>query len=119
MKIKDYIRLTLKNIEFKGLRSWLTIVGIVVGIASVVGLMTLGISINDGINSQLESFSSDIITVSAGSQERAMANQGPRMDMGGNQERNLYLTIEDLREIASLSLVSSAYPVSIQDERRI
>jgi putative ABC transport system permease protein len=111
MKIKDYIRLTLKNIEFKGLRSWLTIVGIVVGIASVVGLMTLGISINDGINSQLESFSSDIITVSAGSQEKAMANQGPRMDIGGNQGEESYLTLEDLKEITSLNLVSSAYPV--------
>ncbi|MFA5303959.1 MAG: ABC transporter permease [Candidatus Nanoarchaeia archaeon] len=112
MNFKDYLRLTLKNVEFKGLRSWLTILGIVIGIASVVGLMTLGISINEGINSQLESFSSDIITVTAGTETTAVAMQGPRMDRGGfgSQPSNSQLTYEDLQAISSLSLVSAAYP---------
>ena len=110
MNFKDYIRLTLKNVEFKGLRSWLTILGIVIGIASVVGLLTLGLSINKGINSQLQSFSSDIITVRAGSETRAVAMQGPRMEFSGASQ-SAYLTLDDLNAILSLDSVSSAYPL--------
>lgn len=110
MNLKDYLVLTLKNVEFKGLRSWLTIIGIVIGIASVVGLMTLGISINSGINSQLESFSSDIITVRSGSESKASPMQGPRMSFSRGSESS-YLTLDDLFAITSLNQVSSAYPL--------
>ena len=51
------------------MRSWLTILGIVVGIAAVISLLTLGQSFNNQVNEQLSSLGSNtiFITPSAGS----------------------------------------------------
>ena len=40
--IKDYFLLAFNNLRSRGLRSWLTILGIFIGIAAVVSLISLG-----------------------------------------------------------------------------
>lgn len=72
MKFNDVLNYAFKNIGFKGLRSWLTIIGIVIGIASVVGLMTYSESVNTAINNQLSGFGSQIITVTPGAATRGV-----------------------------------------------
>lgn len=40
--IKDYLFFALDNIRYRQLRSWLTMIGIFIGIAAVVSLIGLG-----------------------------------------------------------------------------
>jgi putative ABC transport system permease protein len=59
------------------LRSSLTILGIVIGVAAVIALMSIGRGVQTQILSQIESMGSNIITVSPGSvTERGIAGAG-------------------------------------------
>ncbi len=63
--ILDYFRIGLKNISRRKLRSWLTMLGIVIGIASVIALIGLGNGLKAAITGQFGSVSADILTVQA------------------------------------------------------
>ncbi len=59
----EYFRLTLKNIRHRRMRSWLTILGIIIGVASVVSLISIGQGLENAINAQFESMGTQVIMV--------------------------------------------------------
>ncbi len=63
--IQDYVRLSLVSLKNRGLRSWLTIIGIFIGIAAVVTLISLGQGLRSVVASQFNFLSTDILTVQA------------------------------------------------------
>jgi len=64
--IKDFFYLALGNIRHKGIRSWLTILGIFIGILAVVALISLGNGLKDAVGAQFGISSTEIISVEAG-----------------------------------------------------
>lgn len=62
----DYLKLILQNIKHRKLRSWLTMLGIFIGIAAVVSLIGLGEGLRSTVNSQFGFLGADIISVRAG-----------------------------------------------------
>ncbi|EHK01037.1 hypothetical protein HRED_10027 [Candidatus Haloredivivus sp. G17] len=42
MKKKDIFKQSLRNLQQQGLRSWLTVLGIVIGVASVIAIVSVG-----------------------------------------------------------------------------
>ena len=64
--MKDYFVLSSKNLRRKGIRSWLTLLGILIGIAAVISLISLGNTLKDTVNAQFDVGSEDIINVQAG-----------------------------------------------------
>lgn len=66
MKV-EYFRFATKNIRKKGVRSWLTMLGIFVGIAAVVSLISLGKGMDEFIKDQFASMGNDMIIVMPGS----------------------------------------------------
>jgi putative ABC transport system permease protein len=60
---QDYILLAIQNLRHRKLRSWLTILGIFIGIAAVVSLISLGEGLRQGILGQLGSLSVDKLTI--------------------------------------------------------
>jgi len=59
------------------LRSSLTILGIVIGVAAVIALMSIGEGVQTQILSQIESMGSDVVTISPGSiSQRGIAGAG-------------------------------------------
>jgi len=66
MKIIDSFRLSLNSILHRRLRSWLTLLGIVIGVAAVVAIISIGEGAQASISEQLSGFGADIITVSPG-----------------------------------------------------
>ncbi|MEM5829718.1 MAG: ABC transporter permease [Candidatus Aenigmatarchaeota archaeon] len=66
MRISDAISLSLRNLSQRGLRSWLTILGIVIGIAAVVSILSVGEGMKESISSQLSSLGGDLVTISPG-----------------------------------------------------
>ena len=61
--IFDYFKLALGNLRHRGLRSWLTILGIFIGIAAVVALISLGAGLKTAIVGQFGSLSIDKLTI--------------------------------------------------------
>ncbi|MBT3405811.1 ABC transporter permease [Candidatus Woesearchaeota archaeon] len=61
----DYLRFALKNLRNRQLRSWLTVLGIVIGIASIVALITVSQGLENSIEEQFEKIGSNRIFISA------------------------------------------------------
>lgn len=52
--ILDLFRLSFRNIRHRGLRSWLTVIGILIGTAAVVALISIGQGLQRAISSRVE-----------------------------------------------------------------
>ena len=65
-KIFDYFKLAFKNLRTRKTRTWLTMLGIFIGIAAVVSLISLGQGLQAAINEQFETMGTDKIMVSPG-----------------------------------------------------
>jgi len=65
--MKDYFFLAFKSLKRRKLRSWLTMVGIFIGIAAVVGLTSLGQGMQNSIEDQFEMMGSNKLIVTPGS----------------------------------------------------
>lgn len=63
---KDFFLLILKSIQHRRLRSWLTVLGIVIGIMLVVTIFALGSGIKNVVSQMLQMFGSDLIIVFPG-----------------------------------------------------
>lgn len=63
--IKDYFVLSLNSLFKRRLRSWLTLLGIFIGIATVVALIGLGEGLREGITGQFNLLGNDVLTVQA------------------------------------------------------
>ena len=61
--IKDYFSLAFGNLKHRGLRSWLTILGVFIGIAAVVALISLGNGLQEAITGQFASLDVDKLIV--------------------------------------------------------
>jgi len=61
--IKNYFSLAMSDLRHRGLRSWLTLLGIFIGIAAVVSLITLGSGLERAITGQFGGLSLDVLTI--------------------------------------------------------
>jgi len=102
--IKDYFSLALKNLRKRGIRSWLTLLGIFIGIVAIVSLITLGNGLKSAVNSQFEVSSTQIITVQAG----GLAYGTPGSTVVTS------LTKQDVEAIERLSTIEFAIPRNIE-----
>jgi len=66
MKTIDTFRLSLSHVKKSKMRSWLTIIGIVIGVAAVVAIISIGQGMQESVASRLGSLGADLITVTPG-----------------------------------------------------
>ena len=66
MKTIDIFRLSLNSLTHRGLRSWLTILGIIIGVAAVVAMLSIGTGMTQSVGAEMSGFGADILTVSTG-----------------------------------------------------
>ncbi|MCK4650259.1 ABC transporter permease [Candidatus Pacearchaeota archaeon] len=97
----DYLILALKNLEHRGIRSWLTLLGIFIGVTAVVSLISLGAGLQAAVSAQFGISSTQVITVQAGG-INAYGVPG-----SGAADK---LTIDDAEAIERLSSVEIAIP---------
>jgi putative ABC transport system permease protein len=79
MKLPDILKLSLNSLTHRGLRSWLTILGIIIGVAAVIAMLSISAGMSQNMKAQLSSFGTDVITVSAG----RIRAQGPEGGFAG------------------------------------
>tara|TARA_Y100000310_G_scaffold327912_1_gene395071 strand:+ start:3609 stop:4826 length:1218 start_codon:yes stop_codon:yes gene_type:complete len=97
--IKDYFIISFRNLRHRGIRSWLTLLGIFIGVTAVVALISLGSGLKLAVSSQFDIASAEIITVQAG----GISGYGPP---GSNVVNPL--TIDDVEQVRKLSSVKMA-----------
>ncbi len=98
--IKDFFRLALRNIRHRGIRSWLTMLGIFIGIAAVVALISLGQALQTSISSQFATLGPDKLLI-----QNAETGFGPP---GSTAIKKL--NENDLKIIQSIKNIDSAVP---------
>ena len=91
MKLLQVIRIAFKNIKSNRLRSMLTMLGLIIGISSVIVLVGIGNGSSSSVKSQVQSLGTDILTISISSSE-------------------VSLTYEELEELLELENVSKVAP---------
>jgi putative ABC transport system permease protein len=94
----NYFRFAFRNLRKKGIRSWLTLLGIFIGILAVVSLITLGNAMKVAITSQFGEGNTEVITIQAGGLQ-----YGPPGSFVTNP-----LTTEDVEAINRISSVEFA-----------
>lgn len=65
--VLDYLKLSIDNLVHRRTRSLLTIIGIFIGIAAVVGLMSIGDGLQNAVMGEFEKMGSDKITIMSAS----------------------------------------------------
>ena len=102
--MKDHFFLAFSNLKRRGLRSWLTMIGIFIGIAAVVGLISLGQGLQGAINEQFEQLGKDTIVV----QSKTI---GPP---GSATSEKLILTTKDLETIKNVRGVETVAGILVK-----
>jgi len=63
--ISDYFKIALRSLRRRRLRSWLTMLGIFIGIAAVISLIGLGEGLRIGISAQFGDLGNDVLSIQA------------------------------------------------------
>lgn len=63
--LTEYFLMAVSNLKRRRLRSWLTLLGVFIGIATIVTLVSLGDGLQDAVLSQFDTLGPDVIFVSA------------------------------------------------------
>ena len=77
MKVRKSLRLAVNILVHSKLRSWLTIIGIVIGIAAVVAIVSIGEGLQQDVESHLGGLGADLITISPGGGRASAGFRGP------------------------------------------
>ena len=93
MKILVSIRVALRALRVNRLRSALTMLGIIIGVAAVIAMVAIGSGATASIQAQIQSIGSNIIMVLSGS----LTTGGMRLGSGASQT----LTEDDAKAIAA------------------
>ncbi len=93
------------------LRSFLTILGIVIGVAAVISLMSIGKGAEADILARIETLGADVVTISPG----ASFSFGGVRGAGGSAQTLTQEDSEAIREqVSSIDLLSPTYSTSLQ-----
>ena len=74
--------MSLNSITHRKLRAWLTLLGIIIGVAAVVSIISIGNGAQESVNASLSGFGANVLTVSPGF-SRAGVFGGRSFDMPG------------------------------------
>jgi putative ABC transport system permease protein len=102
VNLLELIRLAAGRLATSRLRSVLTMLGVIIGVASVVALVGVGQGATSGITSQIESLGTNLLTVNAGSSSVGLTRQA-----AGSAET---LTLDDMNAIAGLNDIAAVAP---------
>ena len=94
MEVGNTVRIAVRAIRRNKIRSILTMLGVIIGVASVIAMIALGSGARAAIDQQIQSQGTNVIYVSAGS-----VGRGPGAVRGGAGSITT-LTLEDAQAIA-------------------
>jgi putative ABC transport system permease protein len=102
VKVTDLLRLALARLAVGRVRALLTMLGIIIGVASVIALVAVGQGASSGITSRLQSLGTNLLTVTPG----ASTTGGVRGAAGSATS----LTTDDADAIKALANIAGVAP---------
>lgn len=102
MSFLESLRVSFRSIKANGLRSVLTMLGIIIGVAAVIAMVAIGEGTSASVASQINGLGSNLLIVSPG-----QATQG-RISLGAGSLNTL--TLADAEAIAQKESVSGVAP---------
>jgi len=106
MKILDIIRTALRALNANKMRSLLTVLGIVIGVAAVISLVSIGRGSQAAVTANIESLGSNLLFVTGGSSTQGLVRGG----MGSAST----LTMDDVNAIATSDIATAVKAVAPQ-----
>ena len=107
MRLKKTFKLALNILLHSKLRSWLTIIGIAIGVAAIVAIVSIGKGAQASVEERLSGLGADILTISPGFQRAAAGfhmGGGERTSITSKESKNI--TERDVQVIKSIDGVS-------------
>lgn len=120
MKFKSTIEIAVKSLLGNKLRTSLTVLGVVIGIAAIIVVFSAGSGIRGLVLGQIESFGTDII------QTEIKVPTGNRSQMEGEQRsaaaitqgvQITTLTLDDMQDVSDLPNIEGGYGVVMGQEQ--
>jgi putative ABC transport system permease protein len=108
MKLFNLIRIAFKALQRNKLRAFLTMLGIIIGVAAVIAMVAIGQGSKQSIQDQLSSMGSNMITIRPNSNQTV--GGGARLDASSLQT----LTVEDIKAIQSQATNITAVSPAVQ-----
>jgi putative ABC transport system permease protein len=102
MSLTELVRLAVSRLGTSRVRSFLTMLGIIIGVGSVVALVAVGQGASSGITDRISSLGTNLLTINAG----ASFSGGFRQAAGSATT----LTLEDAGAVAALDGVAAVSP---------
>ena len=97
------IAVALRSLRVNALRSALTMLGIIIGVAAVITMVAVGAGAQDRVTAQIESLGANLIIIFNGS----ASSGGARMGAGSNQS----LTEGDAEALRGIDAIEAAAPM--------
>ncbi|WP_048143509.1 ABC transporter permease [Methanosarcina horonobensis] len=104
MRNSIYLKMALNMLVHSKLRSWLTIIGIVIGVGSVIGIVSLGDAMQADIQTRLAEMDLTKILISPG-YTRAESNMRGPPGMGWETSMDAELTDDDIDALQGLESI--------------
>ncbi len=101
MNLANLLKIALKALDNNKLRCFLTMLGIIIGVASVITMLAIGQGSKNSIREQISEMGSNMIMIHPGNMQRGGVRQSAD-DMQTLEESD-YLALKDLPGIASVS----------------
>ena len=110
MRISDLLLMSINNLRRRKLRTVLTVLGVIIGTASIVVMVSLGIGLNEMTMEQIESYGS-LTTIEVRSN---MGYGGVAVSVGGSSSAGSeaeYITDETIEQFSRMEHVNGVSPV--------
>src|ERR1043165_4772939 len=113
MKLFNLIRIALKALQRNKLRAFLTMLGIIIGVAAVIAMVAIGQGSKQSIQDQLSSMGSNMITIRPSSNQTV--GGGARLDASGLQS----LTLDDVKAIQKQATYITQVSPAVQSKGQV
>ena len=100
--LKEYIKIAIRSLRTRPMRSWLTMIGIVIGVFLIMSLLSLSEGLKGAVMQQLKMMGKDII----------MVMPGKITDMATMMVGGLELTDDDIKAIKKAEGVDAIVPMT-------
>ncbi|RYG05681.1 MAG: FtsX-like permease family protein [Chitinophagaceae bacterium] len=108
MNIPNLIRIAIRALQRNKLRAFLTMLGIIIGVAAVIAMVAIGQGSKKSIQDQLSSMGSNMITIRANS--NSTVGGGARLESASLQT----LTLDDIKAIERQATYINAISPAVQ-----
>src|SRR4030042_5497675 len=82
-RIIGNIKIAFKSLGLNKLRSFLTMLGIIIGVGSVVAVMSIGAGAEASITENIQSMGTNVITITPGREQAFIGNREVRVESTG------------------------------------